>query len=229
MKRHVKLYLTMTCVLCLSTSAATGSSDSLSYSKHTIDINFLRITDFEASTYRDEIKNGFSTFPGITYQYHLSPSFTVRVAINKDRKNYEYRRWFSETYSSITYHVGFQLKLKSKPKAPLYLFLDGYGKAGSGHSLYGDRNDLFIPIIPRQVRQVYTTYRFKEYGCQIGIGKTYRLTKSISWTLESNIMFGEQHKTNTITNRKLIYKLPLFNPVSRFSINYTINPKKSRL
>ncbi|MFT5512108.1 MAG: hypothetical protein ACI8SE_000503 [Bacteroidia bacterium] len=218
---------------CLLATTGFSINDTTELSKNSFGINFLRVTHLDISDYNDDFANpGLSSLLGLTYQYQINPNTAIRFAVHKDRKYYRYTGWgvFEGAYSNITCNLGIQVAFKSKIKSPLYILVDVYAKKGSGYRYYnavsirptgGGFNDFWN-------RPSYASYTFREIGGQIGIGKAFYLSKQISLNLESTFMLGENRSTHLESSYVGIQNATQVNPISRCSINYRFNQKKSQ-
>ncbi len=193
--------------------------------KHTVGVNFLRLTDLSIIGDISNIQTGFSPTLGLTYQFALKQNANVRFAYAKDRKYLKSTGFFgnfSELSERRMYSVGIQAPLKPKKTLSWVLILDGYATTGSLTSHNSIGRNTFSPIISPWEGVYHNAYTFNEFGLQLGLGKTVQLSKAISFTIESAAMFGEQHLTETKNLRSSIFSVAHFNPVSRFSVNYSL-------
>lgn len=90
--------------------------------KHTVGVNFLRLTDLSIIGDISNIQTGFSPTLGLTYQFALKQNANVRFAYAKDRKYLKSTGFFgnfSELSERRMYSVGIQAPLKPKKNVVL--------------------------------------------------------------------------------------------------------------
>jgi len=192
--------------------------------KHTVGVNFLRLTDLSIIGDISNIQTGFSPTLGLTYQFALKQNANVRFAYAKDRKYMKSNGFFSdftELSERRMLSIGIQAPLNPKKTLSWVIILDGYATTGSLTSNNNMGRNTSTPIIAPWQGVYHNEYIFDEFGLQVGLGKTVQLSKAISFTIESAAMFGERHQTDTKNQRTSIFSVAHFNPVSRFSLNYS--------
>ena len=219
------LFLTLT----WQVSLCSIKPDSLS--KHNIGINFLRITDLEFySGFSASYSNGINSPTGVYYQYKFASRYSGRIGVHYGSNSYTLENLqvfdggttlIQNWYKYVNIDLGVQYLINRNGRLHYFGLFDIYQRFGNGSAL--------------TLRQGYMTeyyfhdydYHYHELGFNFGFGCNIPISDAISFAIESNLQVGQEISSNRPSG-KLDYTISHFNPISRFSLNYRLNQKKSQ-
>jgi hypothetical protein len=209
----------------ISSTATLGSNDSISYSKHTIGVNFLRITDFDFHNgFIPRYTKGFNTLTGMYYQYKHTARRSLRLGVNYDKNsitltqlpNYDGGNMTTVmNYRHINVDLGASYRINKNGIVGFIGIFEMYQRIGNGFKYQENYGYM------TQSYNYHYDYRFYELGLNLGLGINVPISSKISLSIETNLQMGREVYSNRPVKQK-DYTLTHGNPISRFSLNYRL-------